>query len=251
MLDKDFIGLIFSVFSVEKTKKTHQYDVKAFQAKEDENRELKQVIIPIEVTCNDDKMNAHVAEEMIRLSDVLCQENLDMTDKLKNEKPKLKDEKVTETESEYAERYGKDALADLKRDFAMQMGAEDDDHEEYSDVDTDVMASLEQDIALQMGYTDVFKHVTLPTIEQLESETLSLRLPTVDKETIVKEEAANKEVKKEENNPGDEVKCEVLSETPEEELEADKESKETKDNANSSETVEAVEIKEETITKDY
>ena len=36
-----------SVFSVEKTKKTHQYDVKAFQAKEDENRELKQVIIPI------------------------------------------------------------------------------------------------------------------------------------------------------------------------------------------------------------
>ena len=62
-------------------------------------------------------MNAHVAEEMIRLSDVLCQENLDMTDKLKNEKPKVKDEKVTETDSEYAERYGEDALANLKRDF--------------------------------------------------------------------------------------------------------------------------------------
>ena len=40
----------------------------------------------------------------------------------------------------------------------------------------------------------------------------------------------------------------MLSETPEEGLEADKESKETKDNVNSSETVEAVEIKEETIT---
>merc|ERR1712083_1121078 len=40
MLDKDFIGLNFSVFSVEKTKKTHQYDVRAFQAKEDEKRDL-------------------------------------------------------------------------------------------------------------------------------------------------------------------------------------------------------------------
>ena len=85
----------------------------------------------------------------------------------------------------------------------MQMGAEDEDQNEYSDIDSDVMASFEQDIALQMGYTDVFKHVTLPTIEQLESETLSLRLPTVEKETFVKEEAANKKVKKEENKPGD------------------------------------------------
>jgi len=190
MLDKDFIGLIFSVFSVEKTKKTHQYDVRAFQAKEGENKELKQVLVPIEVTCNDDQMNDHVAEEMIRLSEVLCQENEEMADKMKGEK-------ATETASEYAAKYGEDALATLHRDFAMQMGAEDDDHEDDSDVDSDVMASLERDIALQMGYTDVFKHVTLPTIEQLESETLSLKIsPTVKRDIF--EKVATNAVEKEE-----------------------------------------------------
>jgi len=208
MLDKDFIGLIFSVFSVEKTKKTHQYDVKAFQAKEDEKRELKQVLVPIEVTCNNDKMNAHVAEEMIRLSDVLCQENEDMAEKLKDK------EKATETEAEYNARYGEGALATLKRDFAMQMGNEDDEEEEDYDVDYDIMASMERDTALQMGYTDVFKHVTLPTIEQLVSETLHLKMPFAPNVNFVKQEVDAKEIKKEEENPGDKVSNETLEKAP-------------------------------------
>jgi len=191
MLDKDFIGLIFSVFNVEKTRKTHQYDVKAFQAAEDENRELKQVLVPIEVTCNEDQMNAHVAEEMIRLSEVLCQENEEMADKMKGAK-------VTKTANEYAEEYGAEALATLNRDFAMQMGAASEDQED----DYDVVASLERDIALQMGYADVFKHVTFPTMEQLESETLSFKtFPSLKKDIFEKEEVAAKEIKKEEIEP--------------------------------------------------
>ena len=120
-LESLFIGLIFSVFNVEKVKKSHQYEVIAFQAQEDENkRNLKQLLIDLEVVPNNDKMSPHVAEEMVRLSEILCQENVEMADKMAS------DDAIKETsglelpksiEDDYAETYGDDALADLKQDF--------------------------------------------------------------------------------------------------------------------------------------
>lgn len=82
-LSKDFIGLIFCVFNIDKAEKmTHRYELVAFQAQEDENKNgLKQVLIPLEVTSTG-KMNSHVAEEMVRLSDILCQENLEAAKKV-------------------------------------------------------------------------------------------------------------------------------------------------------------------------
>jgi len=79
----------------------------------------------------------------------------------------------TKNSSDYAETYGNEALATLEQDFAMQMGATAE--EDYGAVD--IMSSLERDIALQMGYATVFKHVTIPTLEQLGSEMLPMKIP--------------------------------------------------------------------------
>jgi len=175
-LDDHFIGLIFSVYNVDRVKKTHQYEVIAFQAQEDENnRDLKQLLVPIEVTPNDDKMSPHVAEEMVRLSEILCQENEEMAMKMAGTKSQ-----PTKNSSDYSEKYGEEALATLEQDFAMQMGAtskSEDFEEDYGAVD--IMSSLERDIALQMSYATVFKHVTLPTLEQLESEMLPMKIPDI------------------------------------------------------------------------
>ena len=108
-----FLLQICSVYNVDRVKKTHQYEVIAFQAQEDENkRDLKQLLVPIEVTPNDDKMSPHVAEEMVRLSEILCQENEEMAMKMAGTKSQ-----PTKNSSEYAETYGDDALATLEQDF--------------------------------------------------------------------------------------------------------------------------------------
>ena len=127
-LESLFIGLIFSVFNVEKVKKSHQYEVIAFQAQEDENkRNLKQLLIDLEVVPNNDKMSPHVAEEMVRLSEILCQENEEMADKMARDNVMKQTSAIVSElelpksidggEADYAETYGDDALANLKQDF--------------------------------------------------------------------------------------------------------------------------------------
>merc|ERR1719483_1148869 len=118
-------------------------------------------------------MSPHVAEEMVRLSEILCQENEEMAMKMAGTKSQ-----PTKNSSDYAETYGDEALATLEQDFAMQMGPTakiEDFGEDYGAVD--IMSSLERDIALQMGYATVFKHVTIPTLEQLGSEMLPMKIP--------------------------------------------------------------------------
>ena len=78
-MDKLFVGLIFSVFCAEKEKHTHSYQMIAFQAVEDENNQLVQKLIEIETISTDDKLSKNVGEEMVRLSDIICQENLDLS----------------------------------------------------------------------------------------------------------------------------------------------------------------------------
>ena len=104
---------LYSVYNVDRVKKTHQYEVIAFQAQEDENKKgLKQLLVPIEVTTNDDKMSPHVAEEMVRLSEILCQENEEMAMKMAGTKSQ-----TTKNSSDYAEKYGQEALSTLEQDF--------------------------------------------------------------------------------------------------------------------------------------
>ena len=69
-------------------------------------------MVPIEVTPNDDKMSPHVAEEMVRLSEILCQENEEMAMKMAGTKSK-----PTKNSSDYAETYGDEELATLEQDF--------------------------------------------------------------------------------------------------------------------------------------
>ncbi len=84
-LSKHFVGLIFSVFNVDKSKNSHhRYEVVAFQAREDTStKDLKQMIIPVEVAQDNHHMSLHNAKEMVSLSDILCQENLQAAAKVK------------------------------------------------------------------------------------------------------------------------------------------------------------------------
>ena len=75
MMDRHFLGLIFSVYSVDK-KKVHSYEMVAFQARQVPTSGLEQVLVPFEIVANPG-MSRHVGEEMVRVSDILVEENVE------------------------------------------------------------------------------------------------------------------------------------------------------------------------------
>lgn len=123
-LSPDFIGLIFSCFDTASTShKTQSFKMVAFQAQQDENLDLEQILIPVEII--DRKLSQHVGQEMVRLANVLNQENVEVADKLK--------------------------------------------------INCNLLDSIKINSALDSSTVNILQYVSIPTLQQLESERLRER----------------------------------------------------------------------------
>jgi BRCA1/BRCA2-containing complex subunit 3 len=83
--DEHFIGLIFGVFNAQQRTWAHQYKMVAFQAKRNYRGETVQVLIPVEIVPSKEVLTLPVAEQMIRLSEILYEENMAAADDIRKD----------------------------------------------------------------------------------------------------------------------------------------------------------------------